>query len=368
MSKASLITDFQELLSKCRRLEKENENLKNFQDIFPKLVEEAISAADYTLVPETSWKKLSVDTRPVLPNSESSVTAMALLSDWHHGCQVEASETDGLNIFNPQISRERFRTWLAKTEEIIDNQNKISKVKRLVIFAIGDMGDGESMRAEHNFHTGLNLLEQLIETSVMFAKAELYLASKYDMEILTFCAPGNHGRIGPFGQQHFLTNLDMFNYVLTKSMLATSEYKDRLKFFIYPAWQKLIRLGGLNIFFTHGNYGISKNYVGMNVTAMAKAAYQQKSLRGINIDLMIAGHYHRPADFLVDNTRVIVNGGFTGLTQYEYNSIIQNKPPVQKLFFTNSEEGVTSVHDIQLAPKFYGQKSLTDYGRYAITI
>ena len=368
MRSNSLLTDFQELLSKNRALENENKKLKNFQDLFPKLVKEAIDTSKFTLSPEESWKNISVETKPLLPDSrEGDVTAMILLSDWHHGCQVEASETDGLNTFSPQISRERFKIWEQKVEEILDNQNKIAKIKRLVVFAIGDIGDGESMRAEHNFHTGLNLLEQLIESSVLFAQVLKRLTAKYDIEIIVLCAPGNHGRIGPFGQQHFLTNLDMFDYVMTKAMVSSKECSDKLKMFIYPAWQKVIRLDGMNIFFTHGNYGISKTFTGMNISAMAKAAYHQKSLRGINLDLMIAGHYHRPADFMIDNTRVIVNGGFTGLTQFEYNSLIQNKPPIQKVLMVNPEEGVTSVHDIMLAPRFYGQKSLTDLGRYAIT-
>lgn len=264
-------------------------------------------------------------------------------SDWHVGEVVSAARTHNLNEYNLDIFRERSKRVFQTTQEVLFHHQSGMSYEAMVIALGGDMFSGiihEELRATNE----MPIHECLLELTQVLADAIIGVADEFPGVYVPAVA-GNHGRIDlkPTSKNAAVDNYDYLLYRMVEMMVrARMGSKCNVDFDISPALDLTYSVYGTRYLLTHGDQSqTSTNSAEFWPSMMRLAALKQersKMGRAGNFDYLLTGHFHKYGT--VGN--IIVNGSLKGYCEHAYRRNYAVEPPIQAMWITHPEHGITS--------------------------
>lgn len=273
---------------------------------------------------------------------------VALLSDIHVGTLVDAEEMGGLGQYNFEILKRRLDRYQTRIAQAIDLHRRDAKIKKMVVYMLGDMVEGEVIFDGQAFRIELITVDQLFE-GASYIEAWLLglLATGLVEEIHVVCIYGNHGRTThKKGASKAHSNWD---YVLYRHMAKVLQHETRIKWFIPKAWFALVDVMGWRIYGTHGD--TVKSWMGIPFYGIqrhdARTTLLLQSV-GVDYHYMVYGDKHITATLPRVTGQQIMNGSTVGGSDFSMHQLSTASEPMQTLFGINERHGKTWQYDCVL--------------------
>lgn len=268
----------------------------------------------------------------------SEATAIWLASDWHVGEKVTHGQTNGINKYNPTISKARGEQFFQNALKLTKMVGRDTEVKTIVLALLGDFITNHLHldAVENNY---LAPVEETLYAQAMIASGIKYVLAKSKYELIVPCQSGNHGRTTKFS--HFGSenghSLEFFMYSVLRDY-----FKDepRVKFIISEGAHTYVEVYGRSIRFLHGHdlkyYG---GVGGLTIPANKAIAAWDKAHQAY---LTCFGHFHQR----FDGGNFVANGSMIGYNAYALSIKASAEPPSQQLFFIDKRRGKTGVFPV----------------------
>lgn len=260
-------------------------------------------------------------------------------SDWHWGEVVEASQIGGVNQYDMTIARDRARTMVEVTFDLLDNHIVTEGGYPGIVFALGgDMVSGD-IHEELSATNEQEMMPVIVDLWGNLAWVIEQLVSKYG-RVFVPCVTGNHGRntkkMRSKGRVY-----TSFDWLLYQFLAKRFEGDARVKFLIPDGPDAYYSVLGHRYLLTHGDM-LGNGGDGMigALGPIIRGDHRKRSRNAqINreYDTLLCGHWHQ----LIQLQRLIVNGSLKGLDEYAYNSNFPYERPRQALWLTHPEQGIT---------------------------
>lgn len=262
---------------------------------------------------------------------------VAMWSDWHWGEVVQPGQINGVNEFNLGIAQERARRLVEKTIHLLRNHIVNPEYPGIVVNLGGDMMSGD-IHEELTETNDLPMMPCLLNLFGVLTWAIRTLADEFG-NVFIPAVTGNHGRNTrkPMAKNRNATNFDWLLYQLLNKAF---EGDKRVQFFIPDGPDALYEVVGHRFLLTHGDSmrggdGLIGHF-GPVLRGQKKKLSRNANI-GLEFDTMVHGHFHTyfPTD------KIIGNGSLKGLDEYAYQGNFSYEPPIQALWITHPEHGVT---------------------------
>jgi hypothetical protein len=258
-----------------------------------------------------------------------------LYSDTHKGQHVDAKTVGGLGGFGHAQWQERHDKLQA---EVIGVGERLG-VRRLNIFNLGDLVDGQMIHKGHAHHIDTLLTDQIAEAAQRKAYDGLAYSQVFE-RVVEYGVGGNHGRIGMKGESPYMANADRLAYWIASKMV---EQQPNLTWHLPTAWFQVVDRLGVRFVLNHGDD--TKSWMGIPYYGVQRARGRYSQVLGMSFDYMCIGHHHTP----YADDGVMMNGSMVGANEYGLKELVVSNLPSQKLFLLHPEKGVTFKWDIRLA-------------------
>ena len=229
-------------------------------------VEEIIKSIDWTNLGD-------IDFVPVANLEKKTKQAIVCLSDIHYGY----SGSNILNEYNPEIAENLIvNNYADKLIELFKKEN----VDKIHVVNLGDLVEG-ILRNQSLFDTQKSLSEQAVQATDIIIKFLIKL-SKY-VEVTYSGIAGNHDRLNPNAKENI--SGDSVMYISNTIIEKISKYTDSFRYIpLQDEYFGVISMGGKNILAVHGDR-----------TSVLKDSVlaEQSQVLGIELDMIISGHYHK---------------------------------------------------------------------------
>ena len=262
---------------------------------------------------------------------------VAMWSDWHWGEVVVPAQINGVNEFNMEIAHRRARGLVEKTIHLLRNHIVNPEYPGIVINLGGDMLSGD-IHDELTETNDMPMMPCLLNLFGVLNWAIRTMADEFGHVFLP-CVPGNHGRNTrkPVAKNRNATNFDWLLYQL---LAKSFESDGRVQFFIPDGPDALYEVAGHRFLLTHGDSmrggdGLIGHF-GPVLRGQKKKLSRNANI-GLEFDTMIHGHFHT----YFPTSKIIGNGSLKGLDEYAYQGNFSYEPPIQALWITHPEHGVT---------------------------
>lgn len=267
-------------------------------------------------------------------------TLVLHLSDIHYGEIVDLPE----NQYNTDIAEQRIEKCFDKV--ILFGNDVLGHTipfKELFIFITGDCCHNETMRGSAKMNAECNFIEQVIGVSDCLAFHIHRLKSLMPQieKINVFGVRGNHGRIGPPGENDPNASIDNQVYDRLK-LLMKDEPSVTVENTRYPyAWVEIM---GWGFVAEHGDtvrcqMGIP--FYGLN--RLRDRRY--KNLTG-KMDFLLVGHFHQRYHQTDGSVEVLMCPSLVGLNDYAISfgggHIVE-----QMLYTVHPEHGITGYYPLR---------------------
>ena len=284
--------------------------------------------------------------RPKKTSEKTNAGVPTLLcSDWHVGEVVSLDRVGFLNEYNEAIAKQRIARTFDTTLDVLLRHQAGMSYEGIVISLAGDMFSG-------NIHDELRatnerlVQESLVDMTETLANHIVRVASEFPA-VYVPAVSGNHGKADPRSGAK-LGAIDNYDYLLYKmvELMVNAKLgsKCNVTFNIARGPDLTYQLYSTKYLLTHGNQSnTSTNSDNFWPTMMKMAAQRQERMRGAHpssraFDYMTVGHFHQYGT--VNN--VIVNGSLKGHCEWAHLNGFAFQAPIQALWLTHPEYGITS--------------------------
>lgn len=274
------------------------------------------------------------------------------LSDWHWGEQVDPRQVEFLNDFNLSIAKNRADRVFNTSLELLFHHQAGQCYDGIVVPLGGDMLSG--IIHEDLWRTNQETVQEstwnLAET---LAHHLTVLAENFEW-VYVPCVVGNHGRVDPkMGVKNAVrNNSDWMLYRLVSALVErnTNANKSAGSVDVHISDSLDLRYGvyGTNYLLTHGDQfslpSTNHSNLWSNLASQLKSKQSRSSkfARQETVDYMVCGHFHQYGT----TGSVIVNGSLKGYDEYAYKKNYEFERPVQALWVTHPEYGITGHYPV----------------------
>lgn len=273
-------------------------------------------------------------------------TPVLFTSDFQAGEVIKLSETRGVNAYNLEIFRQRYRTLIGVTVKLVKNHHE--GADRIVYLRGGDAISGgihDELKDTDDVPAPLQCIAVIEEETAGIA----HLADEFG-DVVVISVGGNHDRIThkPRAKEYMAHSYDT---LIQYAIEANFKNDKRVKFVTDDSGDVLFSVHGYKMLLTHGDRigsGGGQGFLGtagpiVRGAKKVKAAY---ATEGHHVDMVLCGHYHTP---LHVHNEVMCNGSIAGYSEYA-RARIRAAPhaPSQLLFFVHEQRGVTAVREIDV--------------------
>lgn len=270
-------------------------------------------------------------------SSHSPGVPTLFASDWHWGEVVDSTQIGGVNRYNMAIARERAKTLIETTIDLLNNHMVNPEYPGIVFALGGDMVTGD-IHEELSATNDAEIMPVVLDLFGVLCWCIETLAKEFG-RVFVPCVSGNHGRnthkIRSKGR-----NFTSFDW-LTYSFLAKRfENDERVKFFTPNGSDALYECAGRRYLLTHGDQFRGGDGMIGCLGPILRGDHKKRSRNGqidMGYDTMIMGHWHQ----LLQLERVIVNGSLKGYDEYASQNNFGFEAPRQALWITNAQHGIT---------------------------
>lgn len=245
---------------------------------------------------QVDWEKV-VKYLPTAHKSPSTPTnsMVACISDLHYGYVGETP----YNSYNIEIAELLLDEYCDKLIETV-HKNQISQV---IIANLGDLVEG-NLRSQSLFDTQKTLSQQAIEATELIIK---FLVKLSEHTKVAYCGiAGNHDRLNPNAKENLKGDSIMF---LSNAIIQQfAKHTNQIEFIeLEDEYYGIVELNGLKFMLVHGD----------RTPIFKDSVLAELSVIHNNIDIVLAGHYHR--HFIREvalNKYVAIFGSIKGIDSY----------------------------------------------------
>lgn len=280
-------------------------------------------------------KSKSITPKPIKPvyrSGKGEATALTLLSDIHCEERITKVSTNGLNEYNPDICKQRVKSYFANLLKLVNNHRNVVEVKNLVIGLLGDNIHG----LIHDEYIATNYLRPVEATLFIQEQIESGLTfllehGKFD-KIVLICKVGNHSRTTDkcFGETELINS---FEYYLYKGLEAKFS---NIEFLIEPNYFSYYDIYNYRISFEHGHAFRYAGGIGGIYPALIRHLTKAHAVK--KFDLACMGHWHST----IHLPNALINGSVCGYNDYSRRKGFGFEPPKQQLLLINKSKGFTT--------------------------
>ncbi len=293
---------------------------------------------------DTSWMK-----KECIVSDVTGVPTL-LVSDIHCGEVIDKDQMQGVNEYNTEVMLERMYNLTEKTIDLLTKHMVEPKYPGIVVCFAGDLISGD-IHDDLKYTNDLSVYESI--GAVLEVSA--YMLNRFKevfKNVVVFNVIGNHGRTEkkPWFKESVKNNADWFHGFLLQRefmddpqvqvVVAESENYD---FEIYNHRYSL----------THGSqYTGGQGLLGATVPVVSGDAKRRANMASMGrfYDTLLMGHFHN----YITLPNVICNGSVVGYSQYAKNKEYLYQEPVQALWVTHPEYGITFNMPVYLDKKVKG--------------
>lgn len=138
-------------------------------------------------------------------------------------------------------------------------------------------------------------------------------------------------------------NWDRVCYEIIK--IALSNYNN-IVWNIPKAWYLNPTVQGHSFYLCHGD-GI-KSSMGIPYYGVERAEAKISGMMEQQLDYVLMGHFHNPAEIQTNTSRVLINGNWMAGDMYSLKDLSKNSTPEQKIFGIHKKKGLTWTYNINL--------------------
>jgi hypothetical protein len=278
--------------------------------------------------------------RPVLDAQLDPEDLILHISDAQVGSVVSPAATGGLGGYNFEIFQrraERYRTAVQKILRYVPN-----KIDNCHVVFGGDLVDGRTIFRGQQRQTELGVTQQVIAAYETFAH---FLADIMEMgfdEVVVTGVPGNHGRIGKWGELGPEDNLDL---LLLYFLRERFKGVDGIRFNIPETWWALLNIKGWRFLIAHGDefkswlkipfYGALGFKSRMR--ELLRESFPREWAAEADFDFILAGHHHEQAAF----GNILLNGCWPGGSEFSLKTLQVGGLPYQRICGVHETIGIS---------------------------
>ncbi len=260
-----------------------------------------------------------------------------LASDWHWGEVVNPTEINHRNQFNLAIANTRARRLVERTIGLLRG-HVVNPTFPGIVFALGgDMVSGD-IHEELSETNDVPIMPTVIDLYGVLCWCIQALADEFG-RVFVPCVTGNHGRNTKKmrAKQRAFTNFDWLTYQL---LAKHFQYDERITFYIPDGPDALYAIYNHRYLLTHGDqfYGGDGEVGALGPIIRGS---KRKQSRNAEIDMsfntILMGHWHQ----YIPSMRYIVNGSLKGYDEYANSRNFGFERPIQALWLTHAEHGIT---------------------------
>lgn len=312
-----------------RQLAREKHRSAELLNAVHHAVTESIAALDIPAV-----QPVKADKR-----SKGEETAVLMLSDWQLG-KVTPS-------YSSETCEERIATLRDKVDRLVEIQRADHPVKKIALFLLGDMIEGELIFPGQAHHIDSSLFRQVtVDGPRILGDTVRWALSRFE-EVEIHAVPGNHGHLGGRARKdmHPESNGDRMLYEVTRQIVGDADWH------VAPEWWHVADLGeGCRFLLLHGDqvrgwagvpwYGWTKKLMGWNSLT--------KLWPEMSFDHAAAGHFHTPVSIYINGRRLWINASTESHNPYALEQLGAAGQPAQWLLFVKPGQGVTAEYLVNL--------------------
>lgn len=259
--------------------------------------------------------------------------AVLLLSDFQLG---KATPTYSSEICEQRIARLRDRV-----DRLIEIQRADHPVKKIALFLLGDMVEGELIFPGQHWEIDSSLFRQVtVDGPRILADTIRWAESRFE-SVEVHAVPGNHGRIGGRSSRDMNpeSNADRMLYEVTRQLTPGVSWNVTLD------WWTVADLGErCRFLLAHGHQ--IRGYAGLPWYGFLKKVLGWGSMERLwpqmAFDHVAVGHFHTPTTMYFNGRRVWVNASTESHNPYALEQLAAAGEPAQWLLFVKPGRGVTA--------------------------
>ena len=262
---------------------------------------------------------------------------IAFWSDWHWGEVVFPSQVNDVNAFNMEIAHRRAKSLVERVINLLRNHVVQPDYPGLVLALGGDMMSGD-IHEELSESNEMPVMPCLLDLFGVLRWAISTLADEFG-SVFVPCVTGNHGRNTKKPRAKG-RNFSNFDWLLYQFLAKTFEGDARVVFYIPDGPDALFRVFGHRYLLTHGDQFRGGDGI-IGALGPITRGGQKKLARNAAVhrafDTMMLGHWHQ----YLPLHRTLVNGSLKGYDEYANANNFGYEPPIQALWLTHPQHGVT---------------------------
>lgn len=307
---------------------------------------DAIREAALTVDPPPTW-----DVGGFGPGDEE--TAVLILSDVHYGQSTPARINAGWT-HTPKVVERQFEALARAVLKIWDLRRQSMPWRNLVILRLGDMVDGDGMRASQARQVEPIVVKQTAEVARLEAAFIQACLQAFDT-VRVESVPGNHARTSPKPGVAGLAELDpadsydWLSAEFLRATLAPAIEAGRVEIKNHESYWAVTDVMGHRVILEHGSsLRGGGSWGGLPYYSIDRAAAAYRELEG-PFTVLAFGHYHRPYVLPAGFGGLVVgNGSFAPTTPFVAGSKHRATRPSQTLLSIHPRKGVTMITHLYL--------------------
>lgn len=301
---------------------------------------DAISALEIPPVPVPD-----VDLR-----SGQEEVAVAVLGDWQLAKVTPA--------YNSRIAEERIEKYAQKVLRITEIQRSAHPVRRLHVWILGDIVEGELIFPGQAHLIDASLYRQVtVDGPRILGNFLRTMLANFESVHVTAII-GNHGALGGKARRDYdpETNADRMLYRIVQQVMTG---ESRITWNIPEGagerhWYAVDQIGNYSTLLFHGDQ-IKGGFGGFPFYGLAKKVWGWKSgAIPEHFDDVMFGHYHQNTEVTLNSVVARCNGSTESYNTYAQEGLAAMGRPSQRLMYVNPVKGdVTAEYKVWLADGLY---------------
>jgi len=267
-------------------------------------------------------------------------------TDWQLGKQTLT--------YNSKECERLVKQSVEKTIRIADIQRADHPVKEIVLMLGGDIVENTTIFPAQVYEVDSDVMSQFVDASRILIDIVRTLLANFE-KVTVVCEPGNHGRIGKFGELPKDINWDKLTYMFAGQALQNEK---RLTWQMSKEDIQRVTIGNYKALLIHGDeirWGTASTIVRF-ADRWKSGAYKffdevDSITKGFDFRDLYIGHYHQHQSWNMANGEgsVFMSGAVETGNRYARDLLASNGEPSQRLHFVDPEKGrVTSEYRLWL--------------------
>jgi hypothetical protein len=327
-----------------RKFEAMIKGLKQREEVLLKEIENVNDRYDFALQITDDKPYLIKKHLPIITpkTKKSSAVAIAILSDVHVEETVTLEMTNGINEYNPEISKVRVDNFFSNLLKLVEKERTHSDINTLVLGLLGDFITGyihEDLKESNSLsptEATTFIREVLIDNII-----NLYDKGNFD-KIIIPCTPGNHGRTTH--KKRFATGYkNSYEWMMYQDMKKTfssrlpKKYGDNIEFITSQNELIYLDVYDYKMRFGHGDHFKYGGGIGGITIPLKK--WLMRMNEQIHADMTFLGHWHNILTEVTEDC--MLNGSVIGANSYSMNFGGPSRNPQQIFTLLDKKRGFT---------------------------